>query len=295
MDVSALRARYLQQPFEVSLETLALCNARCTFCPYPTMKRIGAELSLPTIVDLLTQMTIWEEPFYISPFKVNEPLLDSRLRKICGLIVTMLPRAKIRLFTNGSPLVNSQLDWIQALPVPRLQHLWVSLNSTDPDEYTALMGIKYETTAKRLDTLHVRVAQGAFNHPVVLSRVLQSSRRDFALSFDDGAASDRRFFEDAAERWPLFSLHPIKRDGWLGYVEPTEDQVPSSGCGRWFELNIMATGVASLCCMDGEGEYSIGDVKQSRLLQLYNQPHLLARREFALNRKGINPCERCTY
>ena len=35
------RSPYLDYPQEVHIETLALCNAKCSFCPYPTMDRQG--------------------------------------------------------------------------------------------------------------------------------------------------------------------------------------------------------------------------------------------------------------
>src|SRR5262249_27338104 len=42
VDLARLRRRpYLDYPQEVHIETLAMCNATCTFCPYPTMDRQG--------------------------------------------------------------------------------------------------------------------------------------------------------------------------------------------------------------------------------------------------------------
>jgi hypothetical protein len=46
--IQSLRAGYMEQPQEVSIETFALCNARCTFCPYGTLGREGTKL--PSIV-----------------------------------------------------------------------------------------------------------------------------------------------------------------------------------------------------------------------------------------------------
>ena len=65
---------YLDQPKEVSLETWAQCNAACTFCPYPTMDRIGDKMPDELIDRLVGEMSEFKYPFYFSPFKVNEPL-----------------------------------------------------------------------------------------------------------------------------------------------------------------------------------------------------------------------------
>lgn len=279
---SRFRARYLRQPHEVSLETLAQCNAACSFCPYPTLERKGVELHTDVVLSLLKQMTSWREPFFLAPFKVNEPLLDSRLEYFCDFVERHVPMARLRLFTNGSPLVAGAVEWIGRLK--RVEHLWISLNETDPEKYYRLMQMPFARTQRRLDELHERALNCQFPHNVIVSAVA-----------DDDPAHAQRFMEYVITRWPLFHPFVIKRDGWLGYVDPANPAVPQAPCGRWFELSIMSTGKVALCCMDGTGEFSIGDVSTHSLLEIYNQPGLLARRESASDRKGIAPCERCTY
>ena len=271
-----LNAHYLDQPHEVALETMALCNAACTFCPYPTLERKGARMSDSMITSLLNQMAEFERPFYFSPFKVNEPLLDKRLEDIVwGAIRTT--KALVRIFTNGSPLTKKNEDWIAELPQGRVAHLWVSLNSVDPDEHKALMGTDFAKVAKNLDRLHQNYR---FPHPVMLSAV-GVNRREF-LSYCRG-------------RWPRFQSTLIPDTGWLGYSDPDREEVPTAPCARWWELSIQADGVVSLCCMDGTGAYAIGNVKEQTLLEVYNSPTWRERRETLQNRHEIDPCNRCTY
>jgi sulfatase maturation enzyme AslB (radical SAM superfamily) len=283
---------YARQPREVSIETLALCNAACTFCPYPSLARKGAKMSMDLITHLIGQMRTWTEPFFISPFKVNEPLLDVRLSEICAGIIAEVPAARLRLFTNGQPLTQRHTDWIQGLPVGRLEHLWVSLNSTDAQEYGELMKCSYSIVSQNLDSLHHRVAIGAFRHPVVLSRVVQGNPGEETSS----VLSDRdlRFHRQCLARWPRFHTQLIKRDAWLGHVQPSDPRVPATVCGRWWELSITAQGKAVLCCMDGKGEYVQGDVTQQSLLDIYNSGHAALRRA-AKTREGITPCQSCSY
>jgi len=138
------------------------------------------------------------------------------------------------------------------------------------------MGLPFERTAKRLDELH---QMEDFPHPVVLSRV--------------GKCSE--FVEYCAVRWPRFEVVIIKRDGWLGHVDPESPEIPDSWCVRWWGLSIMSTGVVSLCCMDGQGRYSIGDLNRQTMLEVYNSPHWRERREQVMSRKDIHPCNTCTY
>jgi sulfatase maturation enzyme AslB (radical SAM superfamily) len=44
-NLAALKSSpYRDYPLFVVLETLALCNAKCGFCPYPTMERLGTKM-----------------------------------------------------------------------------------------------------------------------------------------------------------------------------------------------------------------------------------------------------------
>jgi hypothetical protein len=277
MSLSFLREHCLDEPHEVSLETLALCNAACTFCPYPTLERKGTRMPDELIDKLVEEMKGFTKPFFFSPFKVNEPLLDKRTIPLCERMNREVPNAVLRIFTNGSALTPDNVAGIAALK--NVVHLWISLNSHIPEEYERLMSLPFERTAKRLDYLH----EQDFPHPVVLSTV--------------GFPNDpfRRY---CFERWPKFQSMAIKKDGWLGYTDPASPEVPNSPCGRWFELSITAAGVVSHCCMDGTGKYAIGDVSKQTMLEVYNTPFWRERREKMQSRKQLDdrsPCNRCSY
>ncbi len=277
MSLNALREHYLDQPHEVSLETLALCNAACTFCPYPTLERKGTKMADDLIDRVVAEMATFEQPFYFSPFKVNEPLLDKRTIPLCEKVEREVPNAVIRIFTNGAALTPDKIEAIAKLK--KVTHLWISLNSHIPEEYERLMAMPFERTAKRLDYLHAQ----DFPHPVVLS----------AVGFPN-----EPFRRYCFERWPKFQSIAIKKDAWLGYTDPMYTEVPDTPCGRWFELSIMADGVISHCCMDGAGKYPIGDATKDSLRSIYNSPFWRERREKMVSRKQLDersPCSGCSY
>lgn len=269
-----LRAYYQEQPNEVSLETLAQCNAACTFCPYPTLERIGTRMPDALIDRLIDEMAEWEHPFYFSPFKVNEPLLDKRLIPICRKFNEKVPKGHLRIFTNGSPLTEAKAAEIATLE--RVVHLWVSLNSHDPEEYRRLMGLDFERTAANLDRLHA----SDFPHMVVLSCVGHPNEAFRRYCFD---------------RWPKFQSFAIGKSAWIDYTDPQRTDVPPVPCSRWWELSITATGKVSLCCMDSAARYSIGDVNTQTLLEVYNSPGYRALRDKASRHYAADPCNRCSY
>ena len=269
-----LQSVYAEQPGEVSIETLSQCNARCTFCPYPTLERIGTRLPDEVLARLIDEMATFRQPFYFSPFKVNEPFLDKRLIPLCRAFNEKVPQGYLRLFTNGSALTDKHLDGAASLE--RVAHLWVSLNSHKPKEYEALMGLDWDRTVANLDRLHDR----EFPHPVVVSRV----------------GDDDDFVKYVRWRWPNFGVATIKRDAWIDFTDATATEVPDAPCGRWWELNITASGRESLCCMDSRGEHGFGSVLESTLLELYNHPTRKAWRDGMMSRKSVgHPCATCTY
>jgi len=272
VSVDDLAQLYIDQPKEVSLETFAKCNAACTFCPYPTLDRIGAKLPDDLLWRLGDEMSGWKIPFDFCPFKVNEPLLDKRLMSLLERIESDTI-ATIRLFTNGQALTEKWVEEINQLD--RLKVLWVSLNAHEPKEYRDLMGLDFEKTARNLDFLH----GSDFVHPVTISRVGHSEE----------------FQQYVHSRWPRFDIVQIKKDGWLGYTEAGVTEVPNTPCIRWLELSIMATGMVSLCCMDGEGAFSIGDLNKQTMLDVYNSPAWRDRRERMISRSEVYPCSTCTY
>lgn len=272
---------YIDQPYEVSLETLTLCNAACVFCPYPTLERKGTKMDDRTIIELIQQMAKWEKPFFFSPFKVNEPFLDTRTIDICR-DVTCFTNARLRLFTNGSPLTEQLVRDISALE--NVEHLWVSLNADNKEDYERIMSLPWERTTTKLTLLHQMVEYGEFRHPVVLSKVCPTNDQ-----------SNTDFLQYCRTRWPHFTPRIIKQDGWLGYVPPSDPRIPDTPCARWWELSILSTGKVSLCCMDGKGDFYIGDVAEHSLIDIYNDPFYRTRREFQLSRRSIFPCSTCTY
>ena len=72
--------------------------------------------------------------------------------------------------------------------------------------------------------------------------------------------------------------------------------IPDAPCHRWFDMSITATGVVSMCCMDGGAKYPKGDVNAQHVLEIYNQPWLRELRETLISRRQVrSPCNGCTY
>ena len=277
---------HMTYPRVVHLETLAVCNAACVFCPYPRLERKGERMPdalVEKIIDDLTGIPR-EVPFQIFPYKVSDPLLDTRIFDILGLIQRRLPNAHIYLSTNGAALTESNID--RLLSCRNVGTLNISLNSDDPEEYEALMKLPFERTLSRLEALHEALAGREAPFLVRLTRV--NVTKD----------TDKSFRQWCALNFPRFKSQIFPRNDWLGDVvtEGSSERVPDAPCHRWFDLSILATGEVAYCCMDGKGQYIKGDARSQNVLEIFNRPALRKLRETLLSRLAVgDPCGRCTY
>lgn len=279
------RSHYMEYPRSIHLETIALCNATCTFCPYVDMERIGVRMSDETIQKVIGDLTEFPQhvQFNLSPFKISDPFLEKRLPAIVEEVQGRMPNANLWIATNGSALTERNARKFEAAsqrPIP----ISISLNEHDPDTYKEVMGLPFDRTVANLRSLHDLCARGEFSHPVSIARV--SSTPD----------QDKAFVDWVRQEFPDFGIMVKGAGNWIGNIASrTRDAVLPLGCPHWFEVSIMATGKLALCCMDALGEVELGNVHDASLLELYNAPAHRAFRAGMKTRRDGAPCATCTY
>ena len=286
LNVDKLRkSPYMEYPAHVHMETLSLCTAACNFCPYPTLDRQGTRMSDALIQKIITELKDIppQLPFQLSPFKVNEPFLDTRLFDILDTVNRELPNASLTLTSNASPITAKNLARLSQ--IEKIGYLWISFNDHRKAEYEATMQLPYRRTIERLDMIHQAVAIGAFTPRVVLSRV------------GDNSPLDLEFQRWVQQKYPLFQTSIFQRGGWIGQVKDLQLNVPvpNVGCVRWFDLSITSTGSVAHCCMDGKAEWAIGNVNDQHVLEIYNTPLYKEVRQYAITRMDAEPCNQCTF
>lgn len=283
---STLLQTYVNYPLEVTIETTGKCNARCVFCPHAQMERrftdMPDSLFLKIISDLKEIPT--NHKFSISPFKVNEPLMDKNIFKKIEIINNELPNAGVRFFSNFNMATYEHIEKLSK--IKNLQTLWISLNLINPEEYKEVMGLDLNKTLKNIEMLLKFNKEHKIVDKVSISRVC------------DGTYKDKEFVdklnEILKEYRAEYEIKLLPRSGWIDYVDSLFDVPEQQPCLRWFEVNITCTGKVALCCMDGEAKYSIGDVNEQSVLEVYNKKEYRELRENIYPRKFLDPCKRCS-
>lgn len=283
--------QYAHYPMLVRVETAALCNAKCVFCPYHTLPRKGLHLSEKFYEKLLRDLQ--EIPvgrsFQLHFNHINEPLLDKRLFSFMRQAQDMLPNARLGLITNGSLLDADKAE--QILELNQLELINISLNHYDPDAYEKEMGLSFADTASNLDMLHERfAADGGVR--ITLRRV------------GNDTAEDAAFVRYCNERWPKFVARTTTCKDFIGQVANSLRIFHNKlgnigkttilpGCRQWFQMTVAASGEVALCCFDGNLQWKMGNIQDKPLLDLYQTARKQRLKQCATRIEAPSPCKEC--
>ena len=272
---------YMDIPKTIKFEMNTVCNASCTFCPYTTLDRKGTKMPDGLIAKIIKDMQDIPKnvPFTVSPFGVNEPFLDGRFFSVVAEINEKLPQAKIEIISNGNAITDKKMD--RLAKIKNISTFKISCNDHREKHYEKLMNLSFKKTIERLDELHKRKAAGQIYFDIFLSRV------------GDDTPADSAFLKWYRERYPLFRPMVAARGTWLNQVDCGSSAIPNVGCMQWFNLSIISTGIATICCHDGQAKHIIGDVKKQHVLEIYNNPIYRKWRETASSRLDAEPCRSC--
>ena len=159
--IKCLISKYdLEFPRLIQAETLAACNAKCTFCPYDTLDRKGEKMSWQMIEKFAYEFQEYPEDhdFSFAPYKVSDPFLDNRLCDIAELILSSHPLVRFALTTNGNYIPKNMIDRLikTSEKYPGRISLSFSINTVDSTEYKNLMKLNLERTIKNLNIIQSR-------------------------------------------------------------------------------------------------------------------------------------------
>ena len=176
LEVAGLQKKFTEYPRSVSVETLVLCNAKCGFCPYPDSPRKDQKMSSKLfykIIDDLRRIPRMHE-FDFTLARINEPLLDKRLKDFSFYVQENLPNARQTIWSNGTTINKRAIEWISEINESSYS---ISLNSMDADDHKEIMGLPLVPVLKRLDYLHDLRDKGLIDNEVFLYAPLSNGNQ----------------------------------------------------------------------------------------------------------------------
>jgi MoaA/NifB/PqqE/SkfB family radical SAM enzyme len=308
--------RDLEYPVMVAIETTNKCNATCWFCPITEgskrppsepdqLVQLGKRKNQPVAAAEPadgTTFNLMERPLgymsdelfekiiddcrefplrRIEPYLHGEPFMDPKIVDRIAYINERLPRTEVHIFTNGSLLTAKTVERLREL---RLASMVVSLNTAVPEKYNAIMGLDWKKTLANLE----RVAEANRSSRPVADRFVMRMTAPKETT-DAEIARFRKLARAMGARAVIVSLHNYKGD------INSERPVPRFPCYFVNDLDILYDGNTALCCMDHDGDYSWGDVKQRSVLEVFNSPTAKHYRKLMReDRRGeLTPCNEC--
>ena len=275
------------------IQTISLCNATCTICPYretvAIQKQGRMEMSLfKRIIDeaFLFQKNVRQ----IMPYLMNEPLMDKTLVEKIHYIRHKIPDVNIHLVTNGILLDKKLGERLLSSPINSIK---ISVLGHREKTYQKVMGVAgYQKIIKRID----RFTQMALH---------QKGYDSVSICFTNtpGFVSESEI-EEASDFWKARGVkheiinHPISRGGNVNILNaPHHESI--RGCNSiWRDkmIHILFNGDVVLCCMDWRRKVILGNVSSQSIEKIWNSKKYEAVRKIISGEKKGWPgfiCYQC--
>lgn len=260
----------------VQIQTQSGCDGRCVFCPNAEV----AKSNLPQgrmdpalfhkIVDELAEL----RPRRISPYLMNEPLLDARLPELIRYISDTIPGTTTLVTSNGTRL---DVELGSRLAEAGLKRIKVSLQSLDARRNAELMG-------GACDSARVTANIVAFKQYLDRERIRSVDLRISMIvtrTNQDEIDAARKFWRRQGIRLVTSALE--NRGGNIaaaGELNPGEMAPLNGNCARpTRDLCILWNGDVVLCCVDWWRTVVLGNVGQQSIRDIWTGPKVTALRE----------------
>ena len=264
----------------IQIQTVSWCNRSCAFCPsgkFPVEKTFMTIEVYHRIIDQLHDLDFDGR---ISPYLMNEPLLDKRLPELIAYTRERCPRSWIAINSNGDALSE---DLACRLFDAGLNSLDVNAYDSST-QYQAYVALAEHVVARRTGvTCRVGYSDPDFNG-------VGLPRDSKIIHCRDMAFWEPQFLDKQAI--PDLQNRSGNVPGANRLAEPL-----ALGCPRPFQqMYINYHGVAVLCCNDWRFEVIMGDTATATLPEIWNNTRYQAyRRNLQRRNRAMPLCKTCDF
>lgn len=249
----------------VQIQTVSWCNRSCSFCPSGKFDVPRSFMSREAFERILDHLAAIRFRGRLSPYCMNEPLLDRRLPELVARARMRLPRVRMLLQTNGDALKPELAARLVDAGINRL-----IVNVYDPERLPVLRAMAREVGRMDRGIVHTGYLGRGRLSPT--SRQIQV--RDCTI-YDEDNLTNR-----------------------AGNVNGTTVSEPLRlGCDRpSSQLYVRHNGDVVLCSCDWKGEVVFGNLLTQTLHEVWNGPVAKRYRErLARKDRNMTLCAGCDY
>lgn len=270
----------------VAIETSAMCNRTCVFCPNHHNQRPDELMPWDLIEKTTQELKAMKWRGRWSPYIYNEPTRDPRILDIIRYVRKELPNASIMLNTNCDYFKRKEdlLAFYEAGARQMVLNIYSAQDGCgNPDKEAR--GVR--AAAKRGDQIEQWVADlGLETGRDMYGVAPRNARR---------ARVERKYgIQPESNKIGIFELQ--NRSGNIPWFQQEVDPLAKMCVRPWRSLNVNWLGDAILCCNDYHGEARFGNVRDATLVELWNAPDF-NRFRLALQNKDrhVMLCDKCDY
>jgi radical SAM protein with 4Fe4S-binding SPASM domain len=264
----------------IQIQTVSWCNRSCVFCPSGKFPIDKVFMSLDIYHRIINQLQAINYAGRISPYLMNESLLDKRLPELLAYTRAHCPESWIAINTNGDALSEALLERL----------FDAGLNSLDVNAYDSpVQHTKHVELATRFTARHRDITfRTGYSNPFFQGDNIPRSTK--LLNCRDMSFWEPRFLARIA------TPDMQNRSGNIPGARQVTAPLPL-GCQRPSQqMYVNYRGEAVLCCNDWRAEVVMGDTAQATLAEIWmNDKYQRYRHNLQQKNRAMPLCDTCDY
>lgn len=264
------------------LEITNVCNLNCVFCPKTTREKHS--MTLDEFATLTTRLA--GEVRFLYFHLMGEPFLHPLLPEF---ILMARRKGFTPVITTNGTLLAQRGDLLDALP----HKLQISLHSHEgngkdnPEQYIDEVMAFAKEAAQRGCVVVLRLwNEGGFNrmNGSILDMIADRQPRPWTQRYDGWKLAENLYVEsDDMFEWPDLQHDVYKEEEVFCYALRNQ-------------IGVLADGTVVPCCLDNNGDMSLGNLYDNSLNEILASPRATALYQGFTSHTAVEPlCQRCGY
>lgn len=270
----------LGMPVEVSIEITTRCNLACTMCPRQLINRPLQEMEFSLFKKIIDEMKDSAELIYLHG--LGEPLLCSQFFKF--LEYAKSQNLKVGISTNATLLGKNQSRKLLDLG---LDYLILAFDGATKETYEKIrVGGNFEKVEANIKNFLVMKKKRKKSPFTVIQFITMKENEEEAGLF---LKKWQRLGADVVRVKPVVDF--------FGQQKPKTISAVSNCFYPFRMINIYFDGTVVPCCEDNFGDYSLGNIKEKSLKEIWNgeKARILRQKLAKRKRSEILLCRSCRY
>jgi radical SAM protein with 4Fe4S-binding SPASM domain len=269
-------------PKYLQVETMNKCNLKCTMCPITLGENKRPNMDFELYEKIIAECGKYSSEIEMfGPYLLNEPLLDQslpekiKLAKKNGLTTYIA--------TNGTLLSTKNIN---ALFDSGLNQLVISVDSIVPEVQEKIrVGTNFDSLLKNLENLF-ELKKERNDSPLIIMR---------QLSFSENKTEHDNYVDYWIKKGADSVVIDIAHNWGGKFSEINSELVGMNICKQLWEMFVIQSdGNVCLCCLDSAGEFSLGNVKDQSIYDIWHGKKFnLIRKQFL--EKQLDKCRNCNW